>query len=97
MENVDFHPLYFKALPVPFMTRAAAAAAHTHTHTHIYDQRRPNISEHAFKEDMLTIFAPLKAFFFLLSEEKCVALRMFEDELTEWWLAFAHGILTLIQ
>lgn len=48
-------------------------------------------------EDMLTTLAPLKAIFFLLSEEKCATLRMFEDELTERRLAFAHGILTLIQ
>lgn len=103
MEDVDFHPVYFRAQHCSACTihdqssSSIHTLTHTHTLTHIYDQRHPNISEHAFKEDMLTIFVPLKAFFFLLSEEKCVAFGMFEDELTEWWLAFAHGILTLIQ
>ncbi|KAL7406482.1 hypothetical protein ABVT39_020149 [Epinephelus coioides] len=46
-------------------------------------------------ERVLKMYAPLKAFF--LSEEKCpvVLRRMFEDPLTELWLAFAHGNLAI--
>lgn len=43
---------------------------------------------------VLKMYAPLKSF---LSEEKCpvVLQRIFQDPLTEMWLAFAHGNLTI--
>lgn len=42
-------------------------------------------------ERVLKMYEPLKSFF--VSEEKCPVIlrRMFEDPLTELWLAFAHG------
>ncbi|KAM3862309.1 interphotoreceptor matrix proteoglycan 2 [Diretmus argenteus] len=45
--------------------------------------------------EVLKMYAPLKAFF--LSEDKCpiVLRRIFEDPLTELWLAFAHGNLSM--